>query len=298
MAEDGRGHPRDGPRRHRRQRDRERRLRPRPAHRPPRRQAQRRASAPGTYAYVDVDAETGQVDALGTDAIKVGQIYKPAKVTPVGKTAVLNTAEFVNGGDTRSRAAARRSPRRTRSTRPVASSSPTSTTSRARARRCDADPPGGRSAAVTGRATATPPARWPPRRSPAGWPPTRPAPATRTCSSSATTTPTPRRTRSWRSRPAGFTNLIADRLGADAYSYVFDGQWGYLDYALGSQSIRSQVTGVSEYHINADEPSVLDYNTDFKTPNLQVARSTRPTSTASPTTTRSSSACRRTRRPR
>jgi hypothetical protein len=26
---------------------------------------------------------------------------------------------------------------------------------------------------------------------------------------------------------------------------------------------------VSEYHINADEPSVLDYNTDFKTANLQ-----------------------------
>ncbi len=57
------------------------------------------ATAPGTYAYVDVDAETGQVDALGTDAIKVGQIYKPAKVTRVGKTAVLNSVEFVNGGD-------------------------------------------------------------------------------------------------------------------------------------------------------------------------------------------------------
>ena len=27
----------------------------------------------------------------------------------------------------------------------------------------------------------------------------------------------------------------------------------------------SQVTGVGDYHINADEPSVLDYNTDFKT---------------------------------
>jgi hypothetical protein len=26
---------------------------------------------------------------------------------------------------------------------------------------------------------------------------------------------------------------------------------------------------VTEWHINADEPSVLDYNTDFKSPNLQ-----------------------------
>ena len=54
-------------------------------------------------------------------------------------------------------------------------------------------------------------------------------------------------------------------LGPDAYSYVFDGQWGYLDHALGSASPRTQVTGVGDYHINADEPSVLDYNTDFKT---------------------------------
>ena len=30
----------------------------------------------------------------------------------------------------------------------------------------------------------------------------------------------------------------------------------------------AQVTGVADYHINADEPSVLDYNTDFKTANL------------------------------
>jgi len=45
---------------------------------------------------------------------------------------------------------------------------------------------------------------------------------------------------------------------------VFDGQWDYLDYALGSPSLNGQVTGVTEYHINADEPSVLDYNTNFK----------------------------------
>jgi uncharacterized protein len=41
------------------------------------------ATAPGTYAFIDVDANTGQVNALGVDAIKVGVIYKPAHVTPV-----------------------------------------------------------------------------------------------------------------------------------------------------------------------------------------------------------------------
>src|SRR5262249_44684367 len=57
------------------------------------------ATAPGRYAFIDVDAATGQVNALGTDAIKVGLIYRPASVTPVGTTAALNSVAFVNGGD-------------------------------------------------------------------------------------------------------------------------------------------------------------------------------------------------------
>lgn len=63
---------------------------------------------------------------------------------------------------------------------------------------------------------------------------------------------------------AGFINLIASFGGADAYSYVFNSQWGYLDHALASTSLVSQVTGAGDYHINSDEPSVLDYNTNFK----------------------------------
>jgi predicted extracellular nuclease len=62
----------------------------------------------------------------------------------------------------------------------------------------------------------------------------------------------------------GFTNLIEKWNGAEAYSYAFDGQWGYLDHALASASLVDQVTGVTTWHINADEPSVLDYNTNFK----------------------------------
>ncbi len=61
-------------------------------------------------------------------------------------------------------------------------------------------------------------------------------------------------------RAAGYTDLT----GADSYSYVFDGQWGTLDYLFGSSSLTESVTGAEHYHINADEPSVLDYNTDFK----------------------------------
>lgn len=58
---------------------------------------------------------------------------------------------------------------------------------------------------------------------------------------------------------AGFTDL-----SAGGYSYVFDGQWGYLDYALVSPTLLEQVTGITEFHINADEVPALDYNTEFK----------------------------------
>jgi uncharacterized protein len=66
---------------------------------------------------------------------------------------------------------------------------------------------------------------------------------------------------------AGFVNMIAEEIGPEAYSFVFDGQSGYLDHALASPSLVSQISGVTEWHINADEPTVLDYNTNFKTAN-------------------------------
>ncbi len=62
----------------------------------------------------------------------------------------------------------------------------------------------------------------------------------------------------------GYTNLIAQYQGTYAYSYVFDGQFGYLDHALSNSSLTPQVTGAADWHINADEPDVLDYDTSFK----------------------------------
>src|SRR5690606_38089134 len=34
------------------------------------------ASAPGTWAYVDADAGSGRVDALGSDAIRLGLLHR------------------------------------------------------------------------------------------------------------------------------------------------------------------------------------------------------------------------------
>lgn len=61
-------------------------------------------------------------------------------------------------------------------------------------------------------------------------------------------------------RNAGYTDLVALYGGPTAYGYVFDGQTGYLDHALANNSLLAQVTGVAEWHINADEPPSFDYN--------------------------------------
>ncbi len=69
---------------------------------------------------------------------------------------------------------------------------------------------------------------------------------------------------------ADYTDLIETFIGADAYSYVYYGQAGYLDHALANASLTRQVTGVVEWHINADEPAALDYN-DYNQPALYNA---------------------------
>ena len=219
------------------------------------------ATAPGTYAFIDVDTATGQINALGTDAIKVGMLYKPATVTPVGQTAALNTAAFVNGGDSDPRS------------RPSLAQAFQQNANgeifivdtnhlKSKGSACDlpdaGDGQGNCNAVRVNAATEL-----------MAWLASDPT---------GTGDPDILLVGDYNSyamedpittiKNAGFTNLIESFLGPDAYSYVFDGQWGYLDHALGSASIVPQITGVGDYHINSDEPSVLDYNTDFKSAGL------------------------------
>ncbi len=67
-------------------------------------------------------------------------------------------------------------------------------------------------------------------------------------------------------RARGYTDLVNAFGGELAYSFVFDGQLGYLHHALASQGLAGEVTGTSVWHINADEPDLLDYDTSFKQP--------------------------------
>ncbi len=60
---------------------------------------------------------------------------------------------------------------------------------------------------------------------------------------------------------AGMTNLLDAQ--DNAYSFVFDAQAGALDHAVASASLLPQVVGAAVWHINADEPALLDYNLEF-----------------------------------
>ncbi len=57
-----------------------------------------------------------------------------------------------------------------------------------------------------------------------------------------------------------YTNLISETY---AYSYVFDGELGTLDHALASSHL-APVADATHWHINAAEPELLDYDTSFK----------------------------------
>lgn len=50
------------------------------------------------------------------------------------------------------------------------------------------------------------------------------------------------------------------------YSYVFDGAAGRLDHGFATPALAPKVVYATSWHINADEPSFIDYNTEFKVP--------------------------------
>ena len=64
---------------------------------------------------------------------------------------------------------------------------------------------------------------------------------------------------------AGNESLLKRMPANDRYTYVFGGETGALDHSYASASLKTQVTGVGVWHINSDEPTALDYNTDFTT---------------------------------
>ncbi len=77
----------------------------------------------------------------------------------------------------------------------------------------------------------------------------------------------------------GFADQAA-RFASDGYSYVFDGAAGRLDGVFASASIAPRVTGVAAWHVNADEPELLDYAFALRAPGAAGAQA--PAWAASP----------------
>lgn len=63
-----------------------------------------------------------------------------------------------------------------------------------------------------------------------------------------------------------FVDMVHEINGDAAYGYVFDGQVGYLDYALVSKNLVEFVADANIWHVNADEPDIIDYDMSFKAP--------------------------------
>jgi uncharacterized protein len=212
----------------------------------------------GTYAYVD----TG---VIGTDEIKVAFIYKPASVSLVGEYAILDSSVDPRFIDTRNRPALAQT-FMDDSTGGIFTVVVNHLKSKGSA--CDGDPDLGDGAGncnLTRKAAAEALVDW------------------------LATDPTASGDEDFliigdlnaydKEDPidailAGsddipgtdddYTDLVYAFEGEYAYSYVFNGQLGYLDHALASAGLMDEVTGVTTWHINADEADLIDYDMTFK----------------------------------
>lgn len=208
----------------------------------------------GIYDYVAAGVDS----IVGTDAIKVGVIYRPDAVTPLGEPAILDTPEFIDPNNTGS-------PK-----------------NRAAVAQTFVDNDSGEVFSVVVNHL---------KSKGSGCGPGDDDPLAGNCNLTRTlsaeiltdwlaTDPTGVDDDDWlilgdlnaydreapidALRDAGYTDLVGEYQGELAYSYVFDGQFGYLDYVLSSESLTAQVTGATEWHINSDTPDIFDYDTSFK----------------------------------
>ena len=213
------------------------------------------ATAPGTYAYID----TG---VIGTDEIKVALIYKPSAVTPLGAWDVITSADDPRFVDTLNRPSLAQTFRHYGSAQEL---TVLVNHLKSKGSACAGDPDTGDG---SGNCNGT---RTNAAEAIVDWLATDP-----TGSGdpdfliigdlNSYTFETPIQAL----EAGGYENLIRTFNGLTAYSYVFNGESGYLDHALGTASAADQVTGVTEWHINPDEPTVLDYNMEFKSANHQT----------------------------
>ncbi len=212
------------------------------------------------WAFIDADSGTGEVNSMGSDAIRNALLYRRGRVRPVGTTAVLNSIEFQNAGEPNPG----NRPALAQTFQVPNRGSVTVVINHLRSKggsNCQVPDigDGQGNCNVMRTIAATTLGNWL-NTNPTGIADPRVL-IIGDLNAYAQEDPITAL------RNFGFTNLLEAKLGPSAYTYVFDGQWGYLDHALASDALLPQVTGVASWHVNADEPSVLDYTTSFKSSN-------------------------------
>ena len=204
----------------------------------------------GTFAFID----TG---TIGTDAIRVGLLYKPAVVQLVGTFAVLDQSVDARFEDSRHR------PVLAQTFQTIVDNERFTVLAnhlKSKGSSCDSD---GDPDIQDGQGNCS---------------------ATRTMAASAmidwiATDPTSSGDTDFlvtgdfnthtmgdamtRFESAGFINVAESFIGAGAYSFEFEGQFGALDHAIASPGLASKVVDAVEWHINADEARLNDYNLEF-----------------------------------
>jgi hypothetical protein len=210
----------------------------------------------GAYDFINVDASTGITNSVGTDAIKVAIIYQTELVEPIGEPAVLQDTNFERYPLAQAFKGKGTEGFITVVVNHFKSKSCTNATS------LDLDQGDGQGCYNARRTTQA--------QALVDWIATDPVGLGSSdylvigdLNAYALEDPIQVFT------DAGFIDLVNRYEGDQAYSYVFDGQLGYLDHALASASAVSLIRGASHWHINADEQRALDYNLDYKTTSQQ-----------------------------
>ncbi|WP_421246737.1 ExeM/NucH family extracellular endonuclease [Aeromonas sanarellii] len=71
----------------------------------------------------------------------------------------------------------------------------------------------------------------------------------------------------------GFINLNTRFHGTDTYSYSYEGELGNLDHALANPSLAAKVIGIEDWHINSAESNFFEYGSKYSG---QLAKSEGP----------------------
>ena len=209
----------------------------------------------GTYAYIDAGP-----GVVGTDAITVGFIYKPASVTPIGSPLVVDELAFTDPNNTGSE---RNRPAIAQTFGYADGDAFTAIVNHLKSKGSPCGPDDDDPEQASCNVTRTLAAQYlidpvvPAVQASSGDPDVM---IMGDLNAYAMEDPIRALT------DGGFTNLVKAFNGDYAYSYTFDGMVGYLDHSLANSSLSALVRGVTEWHINTDEPAVIDYDEDFNPP--------------------------------